>query len=409
MKKLIYTILLIGAISNANAQLGDLKKLKGKTQKVTKKASSTTTNTTKTNESKTADSREMTSTLKIEKEAKAQLDLLVQYFEGGNLGEVPKQDIEKALDQLKTKVTTLKNYYASYSTQLKTLQEGHNKYKNLAYTEFQRRNSTDKIAQEIGKMSRAVNDFKTKQDGWMIAYSDFLEQKTAFNQLTVQDESIKNDIKNIDDYFDQYLPNTYAPVLEKELIESTLDVAFDKEKWQRDPDYGLSRLETHLDERNGFVSEYKDKFKDQKALEAIKAKMLAQQSFLIDYRDNGGFKKYKESVRLEKAKRVFPSKESHKDASINAMVSKSHNKEKYGTIKKITIIYDWDVNKNDLGIPIDKELVFEVVAQHEGNCYLYRGRVYRTYEGGGKYGSKTVSGYFRNELMHCDNINKTRE
>lgn len=395
--KNIFTILLISiTMLSASAQIGGFKKLKNKAKKSVQSKNK-------------PDSREMVSTLKIEGEAKSQLNLLKGYFEGDELANVPKGDIEKALGSLLTKTKTLKNYYAAYSTQLKSLQDGHSKYKNLATTEFSRRENSGKLVEEITFLSDRINTFKTKQKGYMVDYKRFADSEVGFKQLAEQDDAYKKDLDNIQNYFDEFLPKVYAPKLEKELMEGMFSYAFDDNSWKESPDAGITRIQRELKKTTDyFMTDYKPKFKDAKALEAFKAKLQKREAFLIDYRDNGDFEKYKSSVRLAASKKVFPSKAATQNSAINQLITKNHNTAKYGKIKKIIITRDWRVNKNDYDLPTYKSLAFQIITEKENNCYLNRSIVYRDYEGAGVYGKKQVKQDYGIELMYCPNATKTK-
>jgi hypothetical protein len=130
--------------------------------------------------------------------------------------------------------------------------------------------------------------------------------------------------------------------------------------------------------------------------------------------DSGEFDKLLARKKAEEIERVRMAKPGSSNATYKSMATKNAQ-EQLGKGEKLlkTIITssDWTVQKNDLDIPINKIMYYQIAFKDaDGNCWLGKGFIVKTYEGGGKYGPAHANYAGKSSIhggaINCDNVNK---
>ena len=93
------------------------------------------------------------------------------------------------------------------------------------------------------------------------------------------------------------------------------------------------------------------------------------------------------------------------EAQMTTLVNKvSKNGEKYGSCRITS--GDWNVNKNSLGLIIDRSVgVYFVATFPDGHCELFRKYFFQDYSGGGAYSTqlKMMDDAYSSKRMDCTN------
>lgn len=263
---------------------------------------------------------------------------------------------------------------------------------------------SSELEQELKGMMFKINAFKNDVDlnssTWMLKYSRLEAAKETFASIKNPNAEIVAYMDSINDYFDNYIPNEFAAMKQKQITEIWLKYAFDENEWKVNPERGIKQIDYEL---KGFLEEYYEKSKDSVWINELTELLKKQKAMLLEYKDGGEFTANKNAAHEKKIAKVIPNESGMEDASVNSTVKKYHNLES-GEIQKIIITSsDWLIEKNSGGLPLSKYVHVEVITIIDGSCYLNRGKVYRDYEGGGKYGNKKLSFYFAVYEMSCSN------
>lgn len=122
------------------------------------------------------------------------------------------------------------------------------------------------------------------------------------------------------------------------------------------------------------------------------------------YISSGEYNKWLESEKQARLNEVKLEPAKMTDPSVNAVVKSKMDKATFGEPAVIHIVTsEWEVKKNDLGVPIDKNVRVEVATKMNGKCYLHHLWVRKPYEGGGKYGAMYVEESEFLQEMSCSN------
>ncbi|MFK7785179.1 MAG: hypothetical protein AB8B56_08685 [Crocinitomicaceae bacterium] len=404
MKNVLLVMLIVSFSGYSSAQIGGINGLKNKAKSAKSKVKSKTGTTGVSNSSGSGvDAKKIATTQKMEGEAQEFIDVLSGYFSGDNIKNIATETIEGTMYDLKSKLSTIKNYYAETSMKLSSLEADYTTYKELAETEYKNRDIADENAKELKYLNNSATYFREKGDAnstsSMIEYAKYVKWKDAYNAQVNKDVVAEKYIADLEDYFDNYLPNEFSQKLKEYYSNQQY---FKEDYWRDEPQRAIERIEYVLENKS--VEAYKTFSRHGSWIDDVNKMLVDHKAKLVDYKDNGEYAAYKEKKRREKADKVFPSKSAMNDASIISVVKKKHNVTNSGTIKKIIITSDWYVKKNDFGLPIEKSVEVEVITTMDGECYLNRGSVFRTYEGGGTYGAKKLSFYRSSSLMNCKNM-----
>lgn len=385
MKKIVFIVLLCVIGNYANGQIRGVKGLKNKATKAVKSDS-------KVDPKKAIKARE------FENEAQEKIDLLEGYF--SNINNVSTETIEKTIYDLKSKLSTIERGYSEVSTRLKSLQESYAKYKDLASKEYEKREIASKTSNELRMFSEKADLFRdgSRSSYNLVNYAEYKELNEAFGAQSNKDATTTGYVENLEDYFNNYIPNVYSKELKDEFLKNNY---FDDAYWMKYPKTAISEIDSDL---GGDLEEFKPFSKQTEWIDETIQMLKEQKLKVIDYKDNGGLEAFKAKGIKDKADKVFPSKSVSNDAAVIGVVKKSHSVEHSGAIQKVIIISDWYIKKNEIGIPLEKYILVEVITKKDGECFLNSGRVFRTYEGGGSYGNKKLSFYSDSDLMNCANF-----
>lgn len=394
----------VGGALPVNAQLGKLKvktpKVKSPIKNPIKKSSTSSSSTSEAG-------REAATTKRIENETAELLEVVKAMFASKEAtNQHSNKEIEDALFRVKSKISTLKNYY-KMSQRVDDFQADYDKYKKMADAEFALREGVDDIRYSLESQNtmatKAMGEFPVSSfaGGSGITYASFVKNKEAYEKGGKPEAELDNWIANVEKYFSTTVPNNAAAVKEY-YVKTACSSAFEESKWQNAPESGIKRIDFQLEN----VEKMYPKVKDAGWIDELKRDLNAQKSKLETYISSGEFDKYKAAKRKKLVDGRRMEKPYKKDASMEALVKKYHTTEEYGTLKRIVITSDWYVKKNDLGIPLEKKMRLQVATTQDGECTMREGYLFKTYEGGGTYGKIKLSHYFSPLEINCDNIFK---
>ena len=398
----LITLLVAGFALGGNAQLN---KLKNKANNLKKKTSvKTPSKSVEAVEEKNEENKKM---LKVEAKAERNVHVLDSIFSSeAILAATSDEDVDNALYHLKSSVGTIKSYYAE-SSRLEEFQGSYDNYKVKVKNELETREKLETarfyLKQYSEMAEKRKNDFPMSSFldvASMERYNKYQEYKNMYESSGKTLDDLAGYISNMEDYYSKTIPGA-APVFKKYMLEEMLSRSFDENSWKPMPKSGIKSIEYHLGKFTEpcpsvatVVNEVKQSMEDQKAK-------------LREYIDSGEHDKYmKEQFQKEvDARRMAtPAK---KDASLEGIVKSKHNSGEYGTLKRVIITGNsWYVEKNAFGIPLEKHIKIQVATSKDGVCDRRDGKLFKTYEGGGKYGPTKLSHYWGTAEMNCDNLFK---
>lgn len=401
-------IFTIGFSLSAQAQFGKLK-VKAPKVKVKNPISKKSSSSSSSSNSSGGSASELAKTKKIENETAELMDVVKAIFASKDASnQKSTKEIEDALYKVKSKISTLTNYY-KLSQRVDEFQTDYDKYSKMAKAEFALRETVNDVRYSLkmeNKWAEAAKaDFSASNfvsgNGGFPKYEEFKKDRATYKAGGKPEAELDGFVSNIENYFDNTLAEKSADV-RKYMIEGVCEKAFDKTKWESAPKAGIDRIEFQLDK----VETMYVRVKNSEWIDALKKEMLAQKAVLEKYISSGEYDKYKAAVRKKRVDARRMDKPHKKDGAMEALVKKYHTTSKYGTLKRVIITSDWYVKKNDLGIPLEKKMRVQVATTKDGECVMRDGYLFKTYEGGGRYGKIQLSFYSNPYEINCANTFK---
>lgn len=420
--KLFLTILMITFTAHSYAQFGNLKikapkkpKLSvGKSTKVTTSAPEAPS--VESNRNKDGSPKHDSENPIYKAYSKAKEGLLfskgpVEGFEAKQNPEKAREDATKYLAKTKEQLDFLngqdsekdREYLTQFNAEYKRLEELHlarnGKADEFEYHENRLKEYRSWVKSDIPLESK---DLEPTVRGYDKTKAAFAEAQPE----AMENGNIKFLLKDIDEYFDSKVYQTI------DWIEDDVDrdikelhrVHLGREVYILNADNYVKSLKKPIDR----ITYYKDNLmRDPSKAEALLAKIEKETTMLEEYINSGKFAanlaKYEQEVIDSRLLR-----QGMKDGDIEG-VAKAKLPKKYGQIVRVTVASTgWGVNKNALGIPLDKALTVDFAVKRDGKCYYISATIGRTYEGGGKYGSMWLSDDYEKGEMNCNNVNKNR-
>jgi|GEM_PF-2876444 len=410
MKKIaLITSLLIASHGYMNAQFnvkGKLNKLKNSTKKDDVKPSSSSSSSTKSvssastkNDPPTVSSLE-SNKKSIEKKIAA-LETKPDLLEIERL-ESSLKNYKRIIDNTKTKYPDYKGIskYESFYTEAKAKHEklkGGDEAVRKNYSAFKSTISA-KRALEKNERPHELN---------RIYYKNYAELKESYKTHGAKDAEEKEEIDKFINELDQFYNSDFEKnIANFEFYKSMMKA--DKvitEKRKTVPNTAKKEIEKAIGNIEYGIKIAKD---PNLTLVPLKNKYEKIKTEIDEYVSSGAFKAYTDSLDLERSKSVFPAKPGSMHNSSNIAIVKSRFPKEKGTALKYTITSNsWYVDKNDLGIPIKKNLTFQVIAKDKnGKCHVINGFISKNYEGNGKYGSVYINkqSWVFDKLIFCGNV-----
>lgn len=406
-RNFILIMLLVAGFSfSGNAQIS---KLKNKANAFKKKASKTTSVKTPSKGVEAAEEKneENKAMKKVEAKAEYNAHVLDSIFGSAEVLAATSDDgVKNALSKLSSSVSTIKNYYEG-STRLEEFQTQYDAYKVKVKDELDIREKLESARFYLKQFSDLAEKRKTDfpLDSYRNAvslerYEDYQGHKNTYESSGKTDSELAAYIVNVDEYYSKTIPGL-APQFKKYMLDELLSRAFDENSWKPMPKSGISKLEFQL---NKFVEACPSA---KESITAVKTEMEEQKAKLRNYIDSGEHDKYmKEQYQKEVDARRM-AKPAKRDVTLEGIVKKNHNVGEYGTLKRVIITGNsWYVEKNAFGIPLEKHIKVQVATSKDGVCDRRDGKLFKTYEGGGKYGPTKLSHYWGTAEMNCENLNK---
>ena len=317
-------------------------------------------------------------------------------------------DLEKALYNLKSKLSTLTNYYKEYSTKLPELQAKYDEFKVKEDAEMKIRGDMEEVRYQLKSdaewAGRMKTDFNHKKmlDGYGPSYERFTGNKTTYEGTGKNYADINGYIATLEEHYNTTFPS-FSDELTTYLKTERLKRAYSEADWKETPKTCIKNINYQLEKFDNLYS----RTNDASWVDAIKKDLETRKGELQEYIDSGAFDKYLAEEYQKKVDARRMSKPGKTDASLTAIVKKNHNVGEYGTLKKVVITgNDWSVEKNGLGIPLEKYIRIQVCTVKDGVCDIRDGRLFKTYEGGGTYGNTKLSHYGNTREINCANVNK---
>lgn len=130
--------------------------------------------------------------------------------------------------------------------------------------------------------------------------------------------------------------------------------------------------------------------------------------------DSGEFDKLLARKKAEAIERVRMAKAGSSNGTYKSMAAKNAQ-EQLGdggkVLKTIITSSAWTVQKNSIDLPINKIMYYQIAFKDtDGNCWLGKGFIVKTYEGGGKYGPAHANYSGKSGIhggsINCDNVYK---
>ncbi|WP_132066162.1 MULTISPECIES: hypothetical protein [Aquimarina] len=406
--KIILTLILITFALNVNAQFPKIKK--PKTSKILKKKSGKATNSSKTSTKNVSLDQNVSGTdpktLKIEKSTVEKIDILKSIFiSNENVKKHTKEEIKDALFALDQKLTTLNNFYSD-SKRIPEFTTEYDKYKKLVDDEIALRDGGNKSLWHLERISNSVDRIK-KGSLEFPNYKEYEAHKEAYQNMGISDPKAEADISNVDNYFENTLTNEIAPKYKKYVIEKLAYKSFNDDEWKMRPKTAIQVVDKTLKLFKDDADIYQG-VKDKSWVDDIKNMLITQKQKLNTYIDSGEYDRYFEQYRQRIIDSFRMETPGYNNANLIATIKqKHHNTSKYGTIQRVVLYSNWIVEKNALGVPLEKRITVQVATKaKDGTCQVYEGKLFRTYEGGGKYGGTRYNSYIHISEINCKNINK---
>ena len=434
MKKItIKTFLIIGIVafcfSTTNAQLSSLKnKVKSKTEDKLDKTSDTKTNTSSGRETSTSTNTSSSSSDKPASDApkynpdddiynaysSAQSAIKSVKSTMSNTGWEEKNnydnsEVSKDLAKVKTKLDFLKTKSQDSKKYYKNLESDYTEYSASFESKIKTYKAKSDYSKYFSTQSNLTGNLATQGVSinsmrYIGSYKKYEEMKKEYLASGTTNETINKNITKLDDFYTNYVPNTFVPYALKDVNKIT-ESAFNDNVWKDNPS-----TKVLTEGIKDIDSTYMKFCKDESKLTELKTKLVARKDVLEKYVSSGDFDKYKAAKALKRKNEIRLVAGGLKDASVNTLVTSSIDKSTYGTIQRVVITSDtWIVEKNDLGIPTSKHIWVDFATKKtDGKCYINTVMVERTYEGGGSYGAMFVNMYQiqNNEEMNCENVFK---
>lgn len=415
--KIILTFILITFALNVNAQFPKIKK--PKTSKILKKKPGKATNSSKTSTNNVSLDQNASSTdpktLKIEKSTVEKIDLLKSIFiSNENVKKHTKEEIKDALFALDQKLTTLNNFYSD-SKRIPEFTAEYDKYKKLVDDEIAIRDSGNNSLWNLENTSNSVDRVKkelpinklVEQFSSFPNYKEYQAYKEAYQNMGISDPKVETYISNVNDYFETTLTNEIAPKFKKYVKEKLAYKSFNDDEWKMRPKTAIQVVDKTLKLFRDDAYIYQ-RVNDKSWVDDIKNMLITQKQKLNTYIDSGEYDRYFEQYRQRIIDSFRMETPGYNNANlISTIKQKHHNTSKYGTIQRVVLYSNWIVEKNALGVPLEKRITVQVATKaKDGTCQVYEGKLFRTYEGGGKYGGIRYNSYIHISEINCKNINK---
>jgi hypothetical protein len=232
------------------------------------------------------------------------------------------------------------------------------------------------IQQKLAESDAIIKDYKSQVDAFIASNPEKAMYQNDQKAVAIKANSAEGLIKKTDDVFKNYRTQASVAayqdlVICKAFIESVKKV-FPQE----------TTLDANLIKLNLALEKYgtRDRFMDQ---------MMTNQ------------KDYVKNLRIGKP--VMSSPELEKIAK-QAFENADMSSQKY-TVTKVNIVSEWKLTKNELGIPLHKELYVNFAIKFaDGKCGLANGWLNQAYEGGGVYGSPNLYNPSSIQELPCENL-----
>lgn len=401
-------LLLFGLSLSGYGQLGSLK---GKAKNLKKNVEKTTKKTVPgtSGSSVSENAKEIQTAQRMEGEAEGFIaELEAIYGDVAKLDGTNDEALEKALYNLKSKLSTLTNYYSEYSTKLPEIQAKYDEFKVKEDAEMKIREDMSEVRYQLKSdaewASKMKADFNYSKmlDGYGPTYARFDGNVQTYKGTGKDYADINGYIATLEEHYNTTFPS-YADEFTNYLKTERLKRSYSEDDWKETPKSCIKSINYQLDKFEDLYS----RTNDASWVDAIKKELETRKGELQEYIDSGAFDKYLAEEYQKKVDARRMEKPGRTDASLIALVKKKHNVGEYGTIKRVIIRdSDWSVEKNGLGIPLEKYIRVQVCTVKDGVCDLRYGRLFKTYEGGGSYGNTKLSHYGSPLEINCANVNK---
>ena len=287
---------------------------------------------------------------------------------------------------------------------------------------FDQNNADEIIAKRLERFQLGMHYAETEPAAKTLEYADILTKK-SFEELKAFYAGKPNlntaYSKKVLDKGELFYPNTLPGVVKAthNMVDETIEKAVSYLKESREKsDY----LESH---RLGSFEPKGDIEKIEKAIvicdKAIilvpedagfvnKKSLLSNRKTDIEtYISSGAYDKDVATIKQMNFDAILLSKPGTTNPQLETVVKRDINTAFYGPVVRVVIVSsDWHINRNELGIIIDKSMSVQTVNKKEGVCYRVSGYLVCAYEGGGKYSQPEYVTRSHTE-MNCANAQKS--
>jgi hypothetical protein len=240
------------------------------------------------------------------------------------------------------------------------------------------KNTDDKsfIEQKLKESDSIIEEYKSQVNTFLASNPEKVMYQNDQSTIAIKASLAEGLIKKANDVYKNYRSQSSVAAYQdllicKAFIESVKKV-FPQE----------ISLDANLSKLNQAIEQFGTR-------EAFMNKMVANQ------------KDYVKNLRIGKPVMSNPELEKiAKQAFENADMSS----QKY-TVTKVNIVSEWKLTKNELGIPLHKELYVNLAIKFaDGKCGLANGWMNQAYEGGGIYGSPKLHNPSSIQELPCENL-----
>jgi hypothetical protein len=315
------------------------------------------------------------------------------------------QNAQMALANTKTKDP---NYNTTQMEKaLKECQDIYNKLDNVRYATRDTRVATINSSQVLFDKPFVFEDAALK-----IAGDDVNNKSVILNAIKTSDATIEEYARQIDGFLASnpekamYQNDQKTVVLIASRCENVIKQVAEEHKKGRN--MGNVSLLQNLYIYKAFIENVKKVFTNEGNLNTYLGKVNAaialygsRENFMDKMETNQA--EFVKNLRMAKAVMSNPALE--KSAKQQYESADMHS-QSY-TVTKVNIASDWTLTKNDLGIPLYKELYINLAIKFaDGSCGLANAWLRQEYEGGGKYSSAKLTMPGSIQVLPCENLNK---